>query len=203
MKKTAAVLLVIFLIALFSQTGVAQDKALVEEIARYVKKIDSPSKRSTEPDLVFADISQNGGPRWRKFSSSKSLEKFRQEKAETYCISNNWLRKGKIIVSVFTLFSESGDWANYVYYYFREDGTLAKIEAEYRTFYGNFAAATSIFFNSKGKVIKKSVKYFDLAGNPAKPSADYLRENSPMMNDFGYYKTTGKLPFYHLLKAKK
>ncbi len=54
----------------------------------------------------------------------------------------------------------------------------------------------------KAKFQKDKVKYLDLDNKPKKPDKDYLIENSPMMNDFGYYKTINKLPFYHLLKSK-
>lgn len=120
-------------------------------------------------------------------------------KSELWC---NPDINGEIVVSIFTLFSESGDWANYVYYYFRQEGTLAKIQLEYRTFHGNFAAIKDAYFDSKGEVLERKVKYLDLDNKPKKPDKDYLIENSPLMNDFGYYKTINKLPFYHLLKSK-
>ena len=204
MKKSITVFTAILLLILFSQINYSQNKNsnLVRQSEVYVEKIKAETKNRKEPDLIFADTSQNNKSKWRKFASSKILKLFR-EKSETYSISNNWLKNKKIIISIFTIFSESGDWANYIYYYFRQDGTLAKLESEYRTFHGNFAAIKDVYFDSKGRVLKRNTKYVDLDNKSKKPDKDYLSENSPMMNDFVYYKTTNKLPFYHLLKSKK
>ena len=205
MKKTNIVLTLILSVNFFYPVitySQSKNKAAVIQIEKYIKKVDQTTKTKKEPDLVFADVSQNNKPKWRKFSSTRSLGKYREEKSETYSISNNWVNNGKIVVSIFTIFSESGDWANYVSYYYRQSGSLAKIELEYKTFNGNFAVIKNIFFSSKGKILTSNIKYVDLDNKPMKPDKEYVRENSSVMNDFGYYKTTAKLPFYYLLKSR-
>ena len=128
MKKTNIIILL--LAATFCIPTTASAQATVVTIDVYCKAVDTLSKKSKEPHLIAADTSDyensNATAKWRKFASEKELEKFR-EATETYTIAMNWKKNGKIVASNFTLFSPSGDWAKYVYQYFREDGTLAKV----------------------------------------------------------------------------
>ena len=203
--KISAFLLVFFAFqfpAVFAQTN---KKAEIKRIDLYVKTVNKFVKNK-KPHLIFADISdyeQDSQPKWRKFKSETSLEKFR-ENSETYTIAYNWLQNSKIIQSNFTLFSPSGDWAHYVFHYFRADGTLAKIESDYRTFVGDFIVLENIYFNKNGKTMKKTVAYKDLTtGKPKQPSKDYLQDNLTLINKADYYQKTSKLPFANLLRKKK
>ncbi len=198
MKKTTIVL-AIFLCSVGITFSQNKKTTLIKQIDAYTKKIDSITKFQKDPTLIFADISQTSKPKWRKFTSTKTLEKFR-EKTETYSISYNWTKNHRIVISTFTFFSESGDWANYVYYYFRQNGTLAKIETEYRTFYGHFVAIQNIYFSPNGKLINKTIKYYDFDDKPIKTPTEWLPDNKDQMSDFNFYKTIAKLPYSHLVK---
>lgn len=203
--KISAFLLVFFAFqfpAAFAQTN---KKAEIKRIDLYVKTVNKFVKNK-KPHLIFADTSdyeQDSQPKWQKFNSENALEKFR-ETSETYTIAYNWLQNGKIVQSNFTLFSPSGDWAHYVFHYFRADGTLAKIESDYRTFMGDFIILENLYFNKNGKIIRKTVAYKDLrTGKPKQPSKDDLQGDLPLINETDYYKKTSKLPFANLLRKKK
>lgn len=187
----------------FTQTA---KKAEIKRIDAYCKTVDTFVKRYRNPQLIYADTSdynETDKPKWRKFASEKILEKFR-ENTETYSIAYNWQKNGKIIKSNFTLFSPSGDWAQYVYHYFREDGTLAKAESEMRTFNGDLIIVQNFYFNRKGKFLQKTVKYLDLqTQKPIKPSKEFLENKADFSDDADYFKNTGKLPFANLLKKRK
>jgi hypothetical protein len=128
------------------------------------------------------------------------LEKFR-ESTETYTIAYNWLRNRRVIYTSFTIFSPSGDWAKYVYSYFREDGTLAKVEVDYRTFQGDLIILQNLYFDRAGKILKKTTKFKDLSTRKLKnPSKEYLRENSALLNEVDYYRKNSLLPYAGLLK---
>ena len=118
-------------------TGQTRRQKEIGLIDTYVKKVNSMVKRNTKPDLIVADVSDydRQSPRWKKFSSTESLEKFRSE-TDIFNSANNWLKDGKLVLSVITLSSPSGDWAKYLDLYFSRDGTLAKSECELRTFDG-------------------------------------------------------------------
>jgi len=201
MRKYSFLFTLISLIASFVSPPAASSqtskKAEIKQIDRYVRSLNLMTKQKPLPDLIFADVSDYGKQkrRWKRFSSMRSLEKFRTE-TDIYNSANNWRKKGKIVVSVVTLSSPSGDWVKYLSMYFRSDGTLAKSESELRTFYGDFVADQDFYFDRKGKLLKKTLKYFDLAtGKPTKPDDTYLTDNLSFVDEENYYKTVTKLPF--------
>ena len=193
-------LAVLFALAVFA---FPQPTATVKQIDTYVRSIDNQMKRQTEPDLIIADISdyETDKPKWQRFKSTKELEAFR-EQTETYTIANNWRSKGRLVSSLFTRFSPSGDWSQYATHYFRPDGTAAKVVTEMRTFNGEYIIIRNMYFDLRGKLLKKASKYLDLTTNkPKKPTPEMLDENSGF---FGteFYKKASSLPFYSLTKAK-
>ena len=188
-------------VAAFAQTA---SVSTIKSINAHCKTIDANQKSRKLPDLVFADTSsgyeKDENAAWRKFASVKALDKFR-EKSETYTVSYNWLKNGRIAVSNFTFSSPSGDWAEYIYSYYREDGTLSKAKIDYRTCRGDIIVLQDLYCNTTGKLLKKTVKYQDLTTHkPKKVEKDSF--DSGMLNEVNYYKTTKKLPFAHLLKSK-
>lgn len=208
MKKLCLILCLLTFFAFQSSSVSAQTnkKAEIKSINTYRKTVDAFTKRYKNPQLIFADTSdyeENSKPKWQEFASEKTLEKFR-ETTETYSIAYNWRKNGKIIKSNFKLFSPSGDWANYVYHYFREDGTLAQAESEMRTFNGDLIIIQDFYFDRKGKLLKKTIKYRDLQTNkPITPTKEFLENNGNFLSDVEYYKKTSELPFADLLKKKK
>ena len=177
----------------------------VTGIDAFCKTIDAVTKKRKSPDLVFADISdyeKNEKAKWQKFDSEAALEKFR-EKTEAYTIALNWRRNAHLVASNFTLFSPSGDWAKYVFQCFREEGTLAKAKSELRTFYGDFVVTENRYFDTNGKLLKKTIRYSDLTtGKPKKPAESFFSDNSGYLKDKDYYMSTRKLPFAKLLDKK-
>src|SRR5215203_928122 len=193
MKKRGIFVFFFVIIAFsFLPTGAQTNKnAEIKRINAYVKTVDALTKRYKNPHLIFADTSdynEGSRPKWRKFASEKALEKFR-ETSETYTIAYNWLQRGKIVKSNFTLFSPSGDWANYVYHHFREDGSLARAESEMRTFNGDLIIIQDFYFDRKGKLLKKTVKYLDLqTKKPIKQTKEFLAGKADFSDDAEYYK---------------
>ncbi len=175
----------------------------VKQIDAYSKSIDRMMQRRKAPDLIIADVSdyETDVPKWQIFKTEKELETFR-ETTEAYTIANNWRTNGKIVSSLFTMFSPSGDWAQYVNHYFRPDGSAAKVTTEMRTFNGEYIIIRNLYFDAKGKVLKRTSKYLDLATKkPKKPTAEMLDENSEFYNA-EYYKKVTALPFYSMTRTK-
>src|ERR1044072_7050633 len=199
MKKILLVLLVLAAAcAAFGQTDKAAE---ISTIDAYTKKGDAYIKSHKAPQLVFADTASQTSTRskWRQFDSVNALDKFR-EKSETYEIAYCWKLAGRITEVSTTLFSGSGDWVNYVYHYFRADGSLAKVESDFRTFYGNLIVEQEMYYNTAGKQLKKATRYRDLKTKKFKkvdPKSDPIS-----LSKFDIYKTVKKLPFAHLLAAK-
>lgn len=175
------------------------NKAAIKAIDAYAKTVDAIVKRRKNPDRVFADTAamDESKEKWRSFASVKALDRFRK-KSETYSIAYNWLNGGKIVASNFTLFSASGDWAKYVNHYFRADGTLARVDTDYRTFMGDFVVLRSFYFDKSGKQIDSSVKILDLTTRKPKEAPEGVMGDDP--KEVNYYMRTSKLPFARLMK---
>lgn len=189
------------LIALTGLTGAtfAQSTASqVKSINAFCKQIDSIQKRRKTPELVYANTADanSSTEKWRKFASAKALDKFR-ERNEVYDIAYNWRSGGRLIASTFTYSSQSGDWVNYVDHCFRADGTVARVETDYRTFLGDFKVLRKRYFNAAGRQISSSVRYLDLRSGKPKDKGDGVMGEKESSEDF--YKTVKKLPFARLL----
>jgi hypothetical protein len=191
------ILLVTFSLSASSQS--AGSRSAVKQIDVYVKSIDELMERRKAPDIVVADIAEyDKQARWKTFKSVVELEKFR-DKQETYTIAYNWRDKGRLVSSKFTKFSPSGDWAEYVSYYFRTDGMVAKVTTEMRTFNGDYIMIRNVYFDSRGKQVHRSIKYLDLTTRkPKKVPSDDLLDTS----EAHQYKKTSALPFFSLTRSK-
>jgi hypothetical protein len=201
MKKLVALLLFFVIFAFFPRSASAQTgkNAEVKRIDAYVKTLDAFVKRNKSPHLIFADTSDyndNSQPKWRKFASEKALEKFR-ESSETYTVAYSWRRSGRLVQSNFTLFSPSGDWAQYDYHYFRADGSIAKIASEMRTFMGDLIVLCDLYFDGKGRLLRRTVRYRDLNTGKAIPKPKNVDFQT---TDVTVYKTVRRLPFARLIK---
>ncbi len=190
MKK----ILQITIFALTLSVCAAAQTAETRSIDAYCKTIDSVTKRSAK--LVFADTSDyndDAKAKWQKFASEKALDKFRKT-TETYSIAYAWKKNGKIAATNFTLFSPSGDWSEYIFSCYREDGTLAKTSIDYRTFNGDLIMLQDRYFSSSGRLLRKTTKYQDLQTHKPKKPEGFIDGNSSEL-DKDIYKTVKKLPF--------
>ena len=172
----------------------AQQPAELKRIDADARRIDAFAKKNPRAKLVFADASTDEKPRWRRFPSEAALEKYR-ETQETYTIALVWRRRQSVAHAVFTRFSQSGDWAQYDSYYFRPDGSLAKLNSELRTFNGNVVIVRDFYFDRRGRRIGRRVSYRDLSTNRPvpKPDGEFLE------NEIETYRRTKNLPFARLL----
>ncbi len=200
--RTATICLAVGILGatVFSQsrsTGeIKRTDVLVKTIERYT--------RENREKIVVADVSDfdKGTPEWKLFGSEQALDKYR-EGSETYTIALNWQRNGKIVASNFTLFSPSGDWSKFVFHYFRPDGSLALARSELRTFEGEYTVKEDRYFDSRGRLLKKTIQYFDLAtGKPKKPTKE-LRDDNPSLYKVDYFLNVNKLPFAKLISQKR
>jgi hypothetical protein len=174
----------------------AQNPAGVAAIEAYVKQMDAYVRRNARRGRLFADTSdytdQSAGPRWQEFRSKRAVER-----AEAYSAATLWTNAaGSPVVAEFSLSSPSGDWAQYNTYYYRDDGTLAKLHSELRTFMGDLIVIRDRFFDSQRKLLQEKTRYLDLqTRRPKKVAADSFQDMP-----IEAYARTSDLPFYSLLK---
>ncbi|HYY57937.1 MAG TPA: hypothetical protein VE842_11440 [Pyrinomonadaceae bacterium] len=177
----------------------AQNAADIAAIEAYVKQMDAYARRNSRRGRLFADTADyNNGdapPRWREFRNKSALRR-----AEAYSAATVWLdAAGALVVADFTLSSPSGDWAQYVTYYYRDDGTLAKVHSELRTFMGDLVVIRDRLYDPQGKMLREKTRYLDL--NTRKPRK--VEAGSFMDVPVELYAKTSDLPFYSLLKKQQ
>lgn len=198
-ESTLSILILFTSISAFAQTKNAAVVRTIEASARSVDKLFAGQK---EPDVVVADVSDYDSDKaeWRTFKSKTNLDTFR-DKTETYSVAYIWRARGKIALVAFTMFSPSGDWAEYVTYYFRHDGSAAKVTSELRTFYGDYLIIRERYFDPRGRLLKQTSKFLDLVTKkPKKPTKD-VRDAIAGVTRSQYYKKVSALPFYSLLSS--
>ena len=197
LKFAATAILVLTAVGLASAQG--KNAAEIRRIDTLARTIDRIAKNDRKKIIIAdtVDFDQKKAD-WKLFESEKALDAFR-EKTETYTVAFNWLRNGKVIASNFTLFSPSGDWTKYVFHYFRPDGSLAMVKSELRTFFGEYIVREERYFDKRGRILKRSIRYLDLTtGKPKKPTKE-MRDDNPSLYKVDYYLSAGKLPFAKLI----
>jgi hypothetical protein len=175
----------------------AQNPTGIAAIEAYVRQLDAYARRNAARGRIFADTASytdGSAPRWQEFKNKRALER-----AEAYSVANVWTQgAGDALLADFSLSSPSGDWAQYANYYYRADGTLAKLHSELRTFMGNLIVIRDRFYDATGKLLQEKTRYLDL--NTRKPR----RVEAGGFQDIPLkpYAKTSDLPFYSLLKKK-
>lgn len=172
---------------IFAQSQVTKIDALVAQINRFMKQNPRSSR-------LFADVSEvDKEPSWRSFRNEDEMEKVRTG-YNVNTMAFVWTRAGKVTGASFTFESPSGDWAHLITYYFRDDGSLAKIHAQLNTFYGDMSIIRVRYFNERGVLLKGSTRYLDLkTRKPKKPDGDFFDQ------DLTVYRDVRALPFHKLL----
>lgn len=197
-KLSALILLLFCLTSLAAQTrtiGKRTPSSQVEAIESYCKEIDSFIKRNPKRERLFANVApgtENVPDQWRELKGEN--ERTGADTSEN--LNDNayvWVRNGKVVGADFTFQSPSRDWVQYAMYYFREDGTLAKTQATFNTFYGNMQIIRKGIYNAKGKLLRSWAEYFDLRTGQKRKRSRVAEEAAPV------YKKVRNLPFYELL----
>jgi len=183
--KIPSIILLFVCITASAQTP----KPNVAEINTYTTSIDRFMKVNKTPHY-FGDVSLEEKSNWKQFKTRKLID----NAEEVYEKAVVWSRTGKIVGVILTLSSPSGDWAHYVTYYFRADGSLAKIHAELNTFYGEVSIIRDRFYDSGGQLLHSTQKILDLqTRKPKKPTGDFMDQ------EILVYKKVSELPFSKLL----
>jgi hypothetical protein len=177
--------------ACLAQNTPTEDPALTA-VRDYVKSVNDFAEKQGGPHLIVADVSEyneDSKPVWKKYSSEEQLENAR-EGEESYTIAYIWFQENVPVAVNFTYSSPSGDWALYVEYVFRADGSVAGIRRELRTFQGNIAVTNISFLDEKGKLLKETTEFADLeTQKPVPPTKNYADI------DVEIYKNLKDLPF--------
>ncbi len=172
-----------------------QDQGIAS-IQTYVRQVDAFIKLNKNRHRVFVDVEPGDDKKpdhWEEFKTAAKRKSLDDENAYDE-VAFVWLKKGKLVAANFTFQSGSGDWAHFVNYYFRDDGSLAKIHTRLNTFYGDTTVEQDRYYSYDGKLVRSSTRYFDLQSHrPLRRKPNFQDEPIPD------YKTVKDLPFYRIL----
>lgn len=194
--------------------GQATPPSEVAAIEAYCKELDSYKKSNRDQARIFGNVAswdQSGltlsapSPKWKEFKTRKAREAA-SNGDNLYDLADVWVRDGKVVIAEFWSGSPSGDWSQSVVYYFREDGTLAKMRTTYSGFNVNPFSDPNEFgarlvqtrmYDTNGKLLQKRLQCFELGekGRQRKCSGDYSHREGVI------YKSVNRLPMYRLLNS--
>jgi len=164
--------------------------AELASIKVYVRQVDLFIKLKQNRKRIFGDVGDKE-ENWREFKGK--VAKGETEPDDLDEVAYVWARKGKVVAAGFTFQSESRDWYHFVTYYFREDGTLAKIHSRLNTFYGSVTAIRDQYYASNGGALKSTARFLDIQTQKPKKNPNFQDEPTPV------YLNVRKLPFSKLL----
>jgi hypothetical protein len=171
----------------------------VAAIDAYCKVLDDfKNNKRNHAHILGGEADETDVLKWKEFKSRGEREKtFFEDTADV------WMKDGKLVVAELYSETNSGDWSQLVQYYFRDDGTLAKMRTTFAGFmvfseHGGGRIVQERIYSSKGKLLQKRLHCFELERKhrPLKCSGDYSKY------DGTYYRRAQNLPFYGLLKPK-
>jgi hypothetical protein len=171
----------------------APPQTALTAITSYTKSVDQFTKRNPRKRRIFGITpeEEDKPDEWAEFKT------VRQEvQANLDDSAHVWLKDNRLVVAQFTFTSSSGDWYHYVSYYFRADGTVAKIHAQLNTFFaadGGISVVRDKFYSSSGKLLHTATRYLDLKSQKPRKREDFMDQPIPA------YQTVRHLPFYKLL----
>jgi len=171
----------------------------VAEIKAYCKKVDQFIKTNPNSRRAFAtNLSgvDRGPEEWHEsgIESDTRMEEAPENLNENATV---WLSQGRIVGANFTFRRESRGWIQSAMYYYREDGTLARINAQLKMFHDEMSFIREQFYDRKGVLIAGSTTTCSLkTGRAKKPDNDFVPNPLPV------YETTDRLPFYQALRKE-
>jgi len=166
----------------------------LKPINAYVDSIDKQVELEKNPQIVIMDVADYNldKAKYVKFSSHAAYEKDERDSYETAFI---WKKDEKVVRVNMTYSSPSGDWAQYVFYTFYPDGSVAKIDRELRTFMGDIIVNRVVYYDTKGKLVKKSKSFRDLETKKAVKEPESFQDMDVVL-----FKNVKSMPFSSMLK---
>lgn len=189
-------LLVLLVWATFCRPATAQNARTNGTVQSQLVAIQNYCKAAkgygtTSAPGLFLALMDSGheASQWRKYRSKDEVRNAGANESAYV-----WIRDAKVIFVLFTFQSESGDWANDADYCFREDGSVAEVDAELQTFYGNMLVKRAWFYAPRAALLAKTEGFFDLhTGRVETPGQDFIDEKTPQ------FRNVKSLPFASLL----
>ena len=166
-----------------------QTATRIVAVEKYTDELDNYAKLNPQSRRFFVNTSETSSGNWQEVAGEKEIE----NKPSAIV----WMKKDKAVVAL--LSSQATESSQKVTYYFREDGTLAKVHSELFIKAGNMEAVRDRSYDPKtfAVLIRDFSRCFDFESSQVKPCGDAATLEAKAIPI--YMKTT-ELPFYAQLK---
>lgn len=166
-----------------------QTATRIVAVEKYTDELDNYAKLNPQSRRFFINTSETGAGNWQEVTGEKEIE----NKPSAII----WMKKDKAVIAL--LSSQATESSQKVTYYFREDGTLAKVHSELFIKAGNMEAVRDRSYDPKtfAVLIRDFSRCFDFESSQVKPCGDAATLEAKAIPI--YMKTT-ELPFYAQLK---
>jgi hypothetical protein len=173
-------------------------------LARAFLPVDStaPCEGTNQIDAFTAQIeAQLKRKEVRTFAETHSLQgsiwsevKRGRETAGT--MADVYVANGIPAAAFFTIQTLSGDWVLYADYYYRPDGSLAKIHEQLNTFHASASVVRETWFGCRGEAYGGTVHHFDLkTRKPRQADPESGDQRAPI------FTRVQNLPFFSALRS--
>lgn len=166
-----------------------QTATRIVAVEKYTDELDGYAKLNPQARRFFVNTSETQTGNWQEVAGEKEIE----NKASAIV----WMKKDKAVIAL--LSSQAMESSQKVTYYFRDNGTLAKIHSELFIKAGNMEAVRDRSYDPKtfAILIRDFSRCFNFETSQVKPCGDAATLEAKAIPV--YMKTT-ELPFYALLK---
>ena len=166
-----------------------QTATRIVAVEKYTDELDNYAKLNPQSRRFFINTSETGAGSWQEVMNEKEIE----NKPSAIV----WMKKDKAVIAL--LSSQATESSQKVTYYFRDDGTLAKVHSELFIKAGNMEAVRDRSYDPKtfAVLIRDFSRCFDFESSPVKPCGDAATLEAKAIP---IYMRTTELPFYAQLK---
>jgi hypothetical protein len=167
----------------------AQTSSRIVAVEKLTDELDSYARLNPQARRFFVNTSETGAGNWQEVSGEKEIE----NKSSAVV----WIKKDKAVIAL--LSSQAVESSQKVTYYFRDNGTLAKIHSELFIKAGNMESVRDRSYDPKtfARLIRDFSHCADFQTGQQKPCAEAMTIEEKTIP---VYTKTTELPFYALLK---
>jgi hypothetical protein len=156
------------------------------QIDAFTVQIEAQLKR--QEVRTFTEAYSQQGSIWREVKRGRE---------STGTTADVYVANGVPVAAFFTIQTLSGDWALYADYYFRPDGSLAKMHERLNTFHRGASVIRDAWFGCHGEAYGGTAHHLDLkTKKPTQPGPESIDERAPL------FMRVQNLPFFSALKGR-
>jgi len=174
-------------------------KKLSAEIDQYVKDHEDPDRKFIARKFPIDHSSREDTWEWKEVKSWDETDAYFKD-YWSFLRVGVYFKNSRVVYVHTGKWSDSGDWAFYVSYYYDDKGRLLQIATDYRTLVDDIKILDFQYFNDSGQVLDHTVEYYTLGPGADQKLAEKPEHMGTPIHDIPVYLKVSDLPFYTQLK---